>query len=764
MGLFSRSFDREKTIRQAEKHAQQGKLEAAIKDYELVARTAPRDVTIANILGDLYQRVNRTQEAAERFVMVAEHYVRQQQLPQAIALYKKIIRLQPDQPEYSLALGNLHRKQGMVAEARQDYRNAAESARRNGAPETLISALRELNRLDPGDGQVKRELAEAHLRTGQRTDAFEQFLAAGSALRRQQDWEGSLGAYDCALSIRPDSTSALGGYAETCIAAGQALLGYERIRQQISQTPNNLELAVVLGRAYLQGGELDAAEATFDRLFAIDQSRFEHRLEVAEACVQREAFDRAVHIIRSLLNLILDRGQKKRATAILRSILERHPNHIPTIECLAQVYERSGEKRKLASTLDLLSQAYLDAGREADAIRALEQAIRYQPSRKARQRLEALTGHKADDPAPAAAMSFPEGFESPSAIGYYDRMTAGATSPAGATPSAERAETTSGEYSIALLDSLLVQNPGLMQARLALVEQMVATQPDVLETRLQLKDMYAEAGRKTDAAREAMVLAQMYQARGDADKAAELRAEALSLDPHAALLPAMPQPPPMPLTAPPPAMPLSFEMPGGLANLLMGSPAAESPGAGRLSDLLTLAQFQKLHGREWNRAARHGYPLTLCLARLDFFESYPAAFRQPCLEVVAGLFDAQLAPVGGMVAYDPGEGFLVLIPDVDAEQGREQAENLRTVIQQKGIPHAASPHRVLTLSVAVTSDLPLFEGMPFDKFVAVLRDALAQVTSRGGNLVTVVPAAYRRPDGPRGTGRQAGSPKSNGHD
>ena len=749
MALFSRSFDREKTLRQAEKHAQQGKLEAAIKDYELVARTDPRDVTIANILGDLYQRVNRTQEAAERFAMVAEHYVRQQQLPQAIALYKKIIRLQPDQPEYSLALGNLHRKQGLVADAKQDYRSAAEAARRNGAQETLVSALRELAKLDPGDGRVKRELAEAHLRSGHRTDAFEQFLAAGAALRRQQDWEGSLGAYDRALSIRPDSTSALGGYAETCLAAGQALLGYERIRQQISQTPNNLELAVVLGRAYLQGGELDAAEATFDRLFAIDQSRFEHRLEVAEACAQREAFDRAVHIIRSLLNLILDRGQKKRATAILRSILERHPNHIPTIECLAQVYEQSGEKRKLASTLDLLSQAYLDAGREADAIRTLERAIRYQPSRKARQRLEALTGHKADAPVTTPATNFPEGFESPSAVGYYERMTAGATSPAGATPSAERAEATSGEYSIALLDSLLVQNPELMQARLTLVERMVAAQPDVLETRLQLKDLYVEAGRKTDAAREAMVLAQTYQARGDADKAAELRAEALLLDPNAALLPATPQPPVSPLVAPlPPAMPLSFEVPGGLGTLLTGSPvgpAAEPPGAGRLGDLLTLAQFQKLHGREWNRAARHGYPLTLCLARLDFFESYPAAFRQPCLEIVAGLFDAQLAPVGGMAAYDPNEGFWVLIPDADAEQGREQAENLRAAIQQKGIPHASSPHRVMTLSVAVTSDLPLFEGMPFDKFVAVLRDALANVTTRGGNLVTVAPAAYRRP-------------------
>ncbi|MGQ9896140.1 MAG: tetratricopeptide repeat protein [Acidobacteriota bacterium] len=743
MAFFSRSFDREKTLKQAEKHAQQGKLEAAIKDYELVAQTDPKDVTIANILGDLYQRVNRTQEAAEHFVMVAEHYVRQQQLPQAIALYKKIIRLQPDQAEYSLALGNLHRKQGMVADARQDYRNAAETARRNGTHETLISALRELTKLDPDDGRTKRELAEAYLRAGQRTNALEQFLVAGATLRRQQHWEGSLGAYDRALSIRPDSTSALSGYAETCIAARQATLGYERIRQQLSQTPNNLELTVVLGRAYLQGGELDAAEATFDRLFAIDQSRFEHRLEVAAAYVQCEAFDRAVHIIRSLINLILDRGQKKRATAILRSILERNPSHISAIECLAQVYEQSGEKRKLVTTLDLLSQAYLDAGREAEAIRVLEQSIRFQPSRKARQRLEALTGHKVSTPDPSPATNFPEGFESPAAAGYYDRITASVTSPDEAMVSRERDATTSGEYSIALLDSLLVQNPELIQARLTLVERMVAAQPDALEMRLQLKELYVDAGRKTDAAREALVLAQMYQVRDDVDKANELRAEALSLDPRAALLPTLPQSPVPPLVAPPPAIPLSFEVPGSLGAILTGG-AVTPPNSGRMGELLTLAQFQKLHGREWNYAARRGYPLTLGLAQLDFFESYPAAFRQPCLEIIAGLLDAQLTLVGGITAYDPNEGFWILIPDADAEQGREQAEKLRIATQEKGIPHAASPHRVLTLSVAVTSDLPLFEGMPFDKFVAVLRNALANLTTRGGNLVAVEPAAYRR--------------------
>ncbi len=740
MALFSRSFDREKTLRQAEKHAQQGKIEAAIKDYELVARADPRDVTIVSILGDLYQRANRLGEAAERFAMVAEHYVRQQQLPQAIALYKKIMRLQPDQPEYPLALGLLYRKQGLPADAKQAYAMAASVARQHGQESAWITALRELVRLAPTDGSTRRDLAEAYLRAGQRADAFEQFLAAGAALRQSGDLEGSLAAYGRALALHPDSVSALEGYAETCAAGGQAPLGYERIRQQISASPNNLELAAALGRAYLRGGELDAAEATFDRLCAVDQSRFEHRLEVAEACVQRERLDRAVDIVRSLLDVIVDRGHKKRATAILRGALERAPHHIAAIECLAAAYERSGEKRKLASTLDLLAQAYLDAGREADAIRALEQSVRYQPSRKARQRLEVLKGEQA-----APAPSFPEGFESPSAAGYYDRLTqaeaGAATDPALA---AGRGDALSGEYSVALLDSLLTHSPELAQARLALVERMVAAQPDAIEMRLQLKDMYLEARRNADAARECLALARLCQARGESDKADDLRAEALAIDPAAELLP----------LAPPaaPSLPLSFEAPGGLASLLfaespapaLGQPDAAPSGAGRLGELLTLAQFRKLHEREWARAARHSYPLSLGLAQLDFLEAYPVAFRQPCLEILAGLFDAELARSGGMAAYDPNSGFLFLAPDLDVNQAREMAEALRQAVQGKGIPHAASPHRVVTLSIAVTSDLPLFEGLPLDSLIWTLREALASLTARGGNAVITAPAAYRR--------------------
>lgn len=740
MAFFSRPFDRDKTLRQAEKHVQQNKIEAAIKDYELVARADPKDVTIANILGDLYQRVNRLDEAAERFAAVAEHYVRQQQLPQAAALYKKIMRLKPNQPEYPLALGNLHRRQGAAADAKQAYATAAHIARRNGQGETLIAALRESAKLDPENGRLKHDLAEAYLQAGQRTDAFEQFLAAGAALRRNQDLEGALAAYDRALAMHPDSPSALGGYAETCIVGGQALLGYERIQRQISRTPNNLELAVVLGRAYLQNGELDAAEATFERLFAVDQSRFEHRLEVAEACVRQERLDRAVEIVRSLLGVIIERGQKKRATAILRGVIERAPSHLAAIECLAAVYERAGEKRKLASTLELLAQTYLDAGREADAVRALEQAIRYRPSRKTQRRLETLKGEQ-----PTATSNLPEGFESPSAAGYYDRLMQASGGTAAAPP---RVEITSGEYSIALLDSLLAQNPELMQARLALMERMVAAQPDVVETRLQLKEMYVDAGRKADAARECMTLAQLYQQRGENDRAADLRAEALSLDPQAAPSPAWPSGTPTPFILSP-----AFEAPTDLSRLLLGdNPAAaaepsrmRTSGVGRLGDLLTPVQFQKLYQREWIRAARYGAPLALGLARLDMFDAYPSAFRQPCLEIVAGIFDAHLAPVGGLAAYDPQDGFFWLAPDADAEQARAQAETVRQTLLDKGIPHAASPHRVMTLSAAVTSDLPLFEGAPFGQCVAALRDALHGVTTRGGDAVGVVPTAYRRP-------------------
>ncbi len=60
------------------------------------------------MLGDLYVRVDNKKEAIACFLRIAEHYAAQEFNLKAIAMYKKIERLRPRDPEIAEKLADLY--------------------------------------------------------------------------------------------------------------------------------------------------------------------------------------------------------------------------------------------------------------------------------------------------------------------------------------------------------------------------------------------------------------------------------------------------------------------------------------------------------------------------------------------------------------------------------------------------------------------------------------------------------------------------------
>ena len=106
--------DRQKLIRNAERLVGRGKLNAAIDAYLAVLDSNPDDTTTLNRVGDLYVRLQRLGEAIELFKRAAEHFADEGFSVKAIAIYKKILRLDPVQLESSESLADLQARQGLV--------------------------------------------------------------------------------------------------------------------------------------------------------------------------------------------------------------------------------------------------------------------------------------------------------------------------------------------------------------------------------------------------------------------------------------------------------------------------------------------------------------------------------------------------------------------------------------------------------------------------------------------------------------------------
>src|SRR6185436_7332518 len=102
------ALEKVKTLRAAEKYLEMGKISAAIKEYCKLVEDEPNDFSTLNTLGDLHVRVGNQSEAISCFRRIAEHYRSQDFTLKAIAMFKKVDRLQPNDVEIATHLAELY--------------------------------------------------------------------------------------------------------------------------------------------------------------------------------------------------------------------------------------------------------------------------------------------------------------------------------------------------------------------------------------------------------------------------------------------------------------------------------------------------------------------------------------------------------------------------------------------------------------------------------------------------------------------------------
>jgi len=174
--------DRQKLIRSAERLVGRGKLNAAIDAYLSVLDSDPEDTTTLNLVGDLYVRLQRLGEAIELFKRAAEHFTEEGFTVKAIAIYKKILRLDPVQLEASESLADLQARQGLIKDARQQFLAVAEGYQKRGDQASTTAVHRKLVELEPNDPAHRLHLAELFKKQGQVLDAQDQYGAIAKLL------------------------------------------------------------------------------------------------------------------------------------------------------------------------------------------------------------------------------------------------------------------------------------------------------------------------------------------------------------------------------------------------------------------------------------------------------------------------------------------------------------------------------------------------------------------------------------------------------
>jgi pilus assembly protein FimV len=166
---------RQSLISSAERLVVRGKLQAAIDQFRKVLAANPDDTSTLNRVGDLYARLDQVDEAIDLFGQAAEHFTQEGFFLKGIALYKKIIRLDPSRIEPGAKLAELQRRQGLVTDARVQYQSVARQYLQAGDASSAIRIYKELVDLEPTNPSHRLHLAELYQDNKRLPEAMAQF-------------------------------------------------------------------------------------------------------------------------------------------------------------------------------------------------------------------------------------------------------------------------------------------------------------------------------------------------------------------------------------------------------------------------------------------------------------------------------------------------------------------------------------------------------------------------------------------------------------
>ena len=171
--------------KQARSHEQKEEWSKALDQYKRaiaqLAQEEQPDIGLYNRVADIQVRQGQIAEAVANYEQAIALYVEADLPNNAIAVCKKIVRNMPMRHPVYLRMGQIRGKQGLVADARQNFLTYAERMQAEGNIDEGLRALVELADLAPEDSEIRLAVA-AQMQGHGRTDEAVTQLQAGYRL------------------------------------------------------------------------------------------------------------------------------------------------------------------------------------------------------------------------------------------------------------------------------------------------------------------------------------------------------------------------------------------------------------------------------------------------------------------------------------------------------------------------------------------------------------------------------------------------------
>ena len=496
------SSEKSKILESAQQFTIRGQINKAIEEWKKLLTDTPNDANILNTIGDLSLKSqspgNGSRDAISYYIKAADIFVSSGFALKAIAVYKKILKVEPSRKDIYVRLGDLNCDRGLIGNAREDYLTAAKLYSQDGRIKEALEVYRKIADLDPSNLNVRIKIAEIFFKEGLKEDAIEEYNKVALAYLKEAKRDEAENLYRLILKFEPNNLNAIVKIGRLRLDDGYVdeAIGYGKMAFDLSkESPDALSLLV---DSYIKSKMYDDAETLLTKLIELHPDQLSHRDTLATILVAKGNNEGAANVYLVIGTEYFNHNDLDKSLIYAEKAKEISPDLLPAHELLFEVYSNRGNKDNILGKGLYLAKYFYDTGEKEKAKRYYLRILEEDPFNvEAKEGLEKVSGEETK---------------------YKEEIVKeeGVIDVSGQIASAE----------------VYIKYGLLEKAILELQDIVKRSEPDNIEAHVKLKNLYKNTGEQDKAFEECLKLIRIYEPLDEPDKIELLIREAIEVSPY----------------------------------------------------------------------------------------------------------------------------------------------------------------------------------------------------------------------------------------
>jgi len=365
----------DKLLQQAGKYITLGKLTLALEQYLKIQESEPDDTTIINTIGDLYVHLEDKTNALLWYHKLAEAFEYRELHSNAMATYRKILKLSPKNHEAMTLLAQLCERQGQTQNAKTHYQMLAKLKMGLGNFTEAITILKKICSLDPSCGESQTALAQSLEISGDIKEAIKAHVQSGVLYAQQGNVMAASQVVESIFRLQPKDKETVKAFFMLLQKIDLSHRGLQYLNSlALDEDP---EFKLILSEMFLAEGNLETARQLIQGSVREYPTLYKPGIEVLKGLIARRDLNGSLEMVEELFEISMHQRDEKTLKLLLDSLMELDETNSRSLKTLITVLIRMNDKEKLEGYLKRLVLVHLRANEVHDARESLNELVVY---------------------------------------------------------------------------------------------------------------------------------------------------------------------------------------------------------------------------------------------------------------------------------------------------------------------------------------------------------------------------------------------------